>query len=259
MGLLPPFIDLHCHLLPNVDDGPKTLEDSLLLARSLADKGFSHVVATPHYIEDYSQDYRRLVEQSYKELTHILKEEKVPLTVYLGGELLVAPALAALAKKQELPTLHGTRYVLVELPLYQPLPLYMEDVFFVLQTQGYIPILAHPERMEAFKGNIQRIYRLVSRGVCMQINIGSLVGVFGRSAKRLALDMLKYHLATFVASDSHDAVLLDMVAGELSKPSFSPSLLQENPRKALQDENVAMEPQKPRHSIRAKARKILKL
>ncbi len=249
MGLLPPFIDIHCHLLPNVDDGPKTLDDSLLMACSLVDKGFSHVVATPHYIEDYSQDYRRMVKQSYKKLTHILKEEKVPLTVYLGGELLVTPALADLAKTQELPTLHGTRYVLVELPLYQPLPLYTDDVFFTLQTQGYIPVLAHPERMEAFKGNIQMIYRLVSRGVCMQINIGSLVGVFGRSAKKLALDMLKHHLAPFVASDSHDVAMLDRLEGELSKPSFSPDLLQENPRKALQDENVAMEPQKPRRSI----------
>lgn len=259
MGLLPPFIDLHCHLLPNVDDGPKTLEGSLLLARSLADKGFSHVVATPHYIEDYSQDYRRLIEQSYEKLTHTLKEEKVPLTVYLGGELLITPALVTLAKKKELPTLHGTRYVLVELPLYQPLPLYMEDVYFALQTRGYIPVVAHPERMEAFQGNVQEIYRLVSRGICMQINLGSLVGVFGRSAKNLALEMLKYQLGIFLASDSHDAALLELVAGELSKPSFPSDLLQGNPRKALQDEGVTMEPLKPRHTFRIKARKILKL
>jgi protein-tyrosine phosphatase len=258
VGLLPPFIDLHCHLLPDVDDGPKTLKDSLLLARSLADKGFSHVVATPHYIEDYSPDYRQRVEQSFRKLTHTLREEKVPLTVYLGGELLVTPALIALAKERELPTLNGTRYVLVELPLYQPLPLYMEDVFFALQARGYTPVLAHPERMEAFKGDIQKVYKLASRGICMQINLGSLVGVFGRSAKRLAIEMLKYHLAPFVASDSHDSALVDMVAAELSNPSFSPDLLQGNPRRALQDESVALEPQKPPHSIQAKTRKILK-
>jgi protein-tyrosine phosphatase len=257
--MLPPFIDLHCHLLPGVDDGPKTMEDSLLLARSLADKGFSHVVATPHYIEDYSQDYRQMVEESYKELTHILKTEEVPLTVYLGGELLVTPALAALARERKLPTLNGTRYVLVELPLNQPLPLYMEDVFFALQTRDYIPILAHPERMEAFKGDIQKVYKLASRGICMQINLGSLAGASGRSARRLAHDMLKHQLALFVATDSHDAALLDMVAGELSKPSFSPDLLQGNPRKALRDENVALEPQKPLSSILGRAKNILKL
>ncbi len=255
--LLSPLIDLHCHLLPGVDDGPKDLADSLILAQSLVEKGFSHAVATPHYLEDYSRDCRRNIEGAYTQLTQALRAAGVPLTVYLGGELLVIPALMDLARERQLPTLNGTRYVLLELPLYQPLPLYMEDVFFALQARGYIPVLAHPERMDAFRDKVHMIYKLVSKGILVQVNLGSLAGVYGPAAKRLARGILKNGLAAFVASDSHDAALPELIKGELKKPSFPGYLLCENPQKALRDEGIAVHAPKPSLSLRGKAKNIL--
>ena len=257
MRSLPPKIDLHCHLLPGVDDGPKTLKDALLLARSLADQGFSHVVATPHYIEDYSRDFRNRVEEAYTRFKGALEAEKIPLTVYLGGELMLIPGLGDLAKRRELPTLNGTRYVLVELPLYQPLPLYMEEVFFTLKARGYIPLLAHPERVEAFKKNSDKLYKLIQSGVLVQVNMGSLAGLYGSSANRLARKLLQNNLAAFLATDSHDASRVNLIAGELKKNSYSLDLLRGNPKKVLDDEEVHINPKKPALSLAERARKIL--
>ena len=128
------YTDIHCHILPGVDDGPSNLEESLTLACSLVKNGFSRVVATPHYIEDYSQDFRRTVEEQFACLSHALREAGIPLTLYLGGELLLTPALSKLAAERTLPTLNGTSYVLLELPMFQPVPLYLRDVLFALQT-----------------------------------------------------------------------------------------------------------------------------
>ena len=259
MRSLPPKIDLHCHLLPGVDDGPKTLKDALLMARSLADRGFSHVVATPHYIEDYSRDFRNRVEEAYTRFKGALEAEKIPLTVYLGGELILLPDLVGLAKRRELPTLNGTRYVLLELPLYQPLPLYMEEIFFTLKARGYVPLLAHPERMEAFKGDITKIYKLARKGILMQVNMGSLAGLYGPSARSLARELLQNNLAAFLATDSHDAALPGLIEEKLQKLSFPGNLLGENPQKVLRDEEIFFNPKKPTLSLTERARKILRL
>ncbi len=255
---LPSKIDLHCHLMAGVDDGPRTLKDSLLLARALVDSGFNHVVATPHYIEDYSRGYRRRVEEAHIHLTQSLQAEGIPLTVCLGGELMLLPGLADKAKERALPTLNGTRYILLELPLYQPLPLYAEEVLFALQARGYIPILAHPERMEAYKGGVDKLFSLTRKGILLQVNLGSLAGLYGPSVKGLARKLLRYGLAAFLATDSHDAGLLDLVARELKEPSPHQALLGKNPQIALRDEEVVVSPQQPPRSLAARVREILK-
>lgn len=252
-----PQIDLHCHLLPGVDDGPTTMKEALLLARSLMDKGFDQVVATPHYIEDYSRDFQNQVEETHALLIKALEAEKIPLKVYLGGELMLLPGLMDLAKGRELPTLNGSRYVLLELPLYQPLPLYMEDVFFTLKARGYIPLLAHPERMEAFKGDIIQLFNLTRKGILLQVNLGSLAGLYGSSAKKLARKLLRNGLASFLATDSHDASYVNLIAVELKNNSLSQELLRENPKKILEDKEVHINHNKPVLSLAERIRKTL--
>lgn len=171
---------------------------------------------------------------------------------------MLLPGLADKAKKRDLPTLNGTRYILLELPLYQPLPLYAEEILFALQARGYMPILAHPERMEAYKGGVDKLFSLTRKGVLLQVNLGSLAGLYGPSVKRLARMLLRYGLAAFLATDSHDSGLLDLLAGELKKPSPHQALLGENPRKALRGEEVVVSPQKPARSLAARVRETLK-
>jgi protein-tyrosine phosphatase len=257
--LLPLRVDLHCHLLPEIDDGPKTLQEALLLARALTEMGFSQAVATPHYIEGYSLEYRRRVAEAHTRLVQAVEAEKIPLKVFLGGELLLQPGLVDLAQKGELPTLNGTRYLLLELPLYQPLPLYAGEVFFMLQARGYIPILAHPERMETFQVGDGKICHLVRSGVLLQVNLGSLIGAFGPSVKKLARDLLKNDLVTFLATDSHAAALPALLADGLAKLSLPPALLGENPHRALQDGEIPLPCLQQTPPWTARIRKILGL
>ena len=251
-------VDLHCHLLPGVDDGPGSLEEALDLARALAGQGFNQAVATPHYIEDYSRDYREQVKDSFSRLKKALEEEGIPLALHLGGELMVLPALMGLARAGELPTLGGTRYVLLELPLHQPPPLYTEEVFFTLRALNYHPILAHPERVEAYRQDMGKLFDLVESGVLLQVNLGSLAGLYGTSVKKLARGIVRKGLASFLATDCHDASLMTLISGELKKPSLPEMLLGENPRRVLKDEGIEESSQSPPRSFMEKARGILR-
>ena len=252
------LMDIHCHLLPGVDDGPQNQEEALILARSLADKGFSQVVATPHYIEDYSQDYQQRVAAAHGRLVSAIESAKIPLTVHLGGELLLIPRLADLAARGGLPTLKESPFVLVELPLSQPLPLYAGEVFFALMSRGYAPILAHPERMAAFRNRLDGIHSLTEKGIYIQVNLGSLAGLYGKTIQRNARDILKKGLAHFLATDSHSPRHLDRVKDLLEDPGLTP-LLVDNPGKALSGAGtITPHIPKPASGFRERAIKIFR-
>jgi protein-tyrosine phosphatase len=202
------YIDLHCHLLPAVDDGPPNMEASLALARMLLSRGFTQIVATPHYIDDFSQHYRSRIQTQYSALKDALREHNLPLTVYLGGEVLLSPNLIALAEKNLLPVIHHTRYVLLELPHNQPLPLYTRSVIFNLQALSYRPILAHPERVCAFTAQPGLLAELANTGIMLQVNLGSLSGLYGRQAKKMAHTLLRSNMAQIIATDSHSPAQL---------------------------------------------------
>ncbi len=254
------YIDLHCHILPGIDDGPSTKEQSLALARELVLKGFSKAIATPHYVDDFSPEYKSRIEKEYKSLSQALKENKIPLDLYIGGEILLTPDVAKLAKERKLPTLNGTSYVLLELPLYQPIPLYTLEVLFQLQAYGYKPILAHPERIEHLKTDISFLYKLVRRDVYLQVNLGSLAGTYGEYPQDLAQKLIKNNLAHFLATDSHDASLVSLLESVFKLASFSLEYyLQNNPDKILRDTELNPLPFKPPMTIRKKIKKIFKI
>jgi protein-tyrosine phosphatase len=197
-------IDLHSHILPAVDDGPRTLDGSLELARAAVADGTRTILATPH-VNDDPRIGPELVAERLEQLRPALAEAEIPLEVLPGGEIAIwrlvdldDAALRALA-------LGGGPYVLVESP-FSPVVGDFEPMVLDLHARGHRVLLAHPERCPAFQRDPARLERLADAGVLVQITAGSMVGAFGSTVRRFTAGLLRDGLAHVVASDAHDAV-----------------------------------------------------
>ena len=199
------MIDLHCHILPGIDDGPADIEECLDMARQAVADGIDTVVATPHsqngIYENAGSDIRRQV----LDLNRVLQEAAIGLVVLPGAEEHIRLEMGLDGAPDAIFTLNDTgRYVLVEFP-FMSLPLGTRDIFFRMVHQGLTPVLAHPERNVAIQGNIEMLYDFVESGCLTQITAMSLTGELGAAARKCAQQMLARRLAHVIASDAHSA------------------------------------------------------
>jgi protein-tyrosine phosphatase len=214
-------IDLHCHVLPGIDDGPNSIEGSLVLARAAAAAGTRTLLATPHVSWHYPNDaatIARLVD----ELNARLAAEGVTLGVCPGAEIAMT-RLADLAP-EELSRLglNAGRWLLVE-PPFAPVATGLDSILLDLQHRGHRIVLAHPERCHAFHRDRAMLESLVRSGVLTSITAGSLVGRFGSAVRRFALELVRDGLVHNVASDAHDhAHRPPGMAAELQQAGLAP-------------------------------------
>lgn len=198
------MIDLHCHILPGLDDGPADAETSLAMARAAQADGIQTIAATPHIRGDHPVSITELAGRRTA-LNDALSDAGIAVRVVGGGEL----ALSRLPEldDQELAEicLGDGNYVLVEAP-YTPVADLVEGGVFSLQARGFRPLLAHPERSPAFLGDRPRLAELVRRGVLCSVTAASLSGRFGRQVRHFACAMFREGLVHNVASDAHDPV-----------------------------------------------------
>jgi protein-tyrosine phosphatase len=240
--------DIHCHLLPCIDDGPPDMDAALNLARALLSAGITQVIATPHYADDFSIAFREQVQGQYALLLSALQQEGLPLSVFLGGEILLTPRVAQLAAQKELPTLGNSAYVLFELPFYQPLPPYTRQTIFTLRTHGYRPILAHPERAGCLQKDDTAWQSLADAGVLFQVNAGSLCGHYGKSAKAMAGRLLEAGAAHFLATDSHQPHTLPPIREVLANQTIPCILTKQNPQCIISNLPAQAVPAMPKSS-----------
>jgi protein-tyrosine phosphatase len=196
-------IDLHCHLLPGIDDGARDIGTSIAMARAAVDGGVEAIVATPHVSPRYPNDPGALARRC-AELQAALDDAGVALRVHTGAEIshsvvrdLGDDALRASA-------LGGGKYLLLEPPYTGPAP-FIDRLVGELQRKGFGVVLAHPERIGAFQRDIELLERLVDGGAVCSVTAGSLTGQFGGTVKRFTRDMLARGLVHNLASDAHDA------------------------------------------------------
>jgi protein-tyrosine phosphatase len=200
------MIDLHAHILPGLDDGAPDLGEALSMAWLAVEDGIVSLVATPHVTGDHYRTDRTTILSAVEQLNNHLDKYQIPLKILPGAEYRLEPDLPERLARGELLTLNdGGRYLLVELPAAF-VPPYTERVLYELQLQGVTPIIAHPERNASFCRRPDLLQALVSRGVPAQVTAGSLTGMFGREAVRMAFYFLECGLAHFVASDAHSSV-----------------------------------------------------
>lgn len=197
------MIDFHSHILPNIDDGSNSMNETIKLIKEAIQAGFTEIVLTPHYIQGY-YDYNcfernQLLENVKKE---IQLKNNIDIKLYLGNEIFVTPEIVELIKDEKVSTINNTKYILFELPMNAK-PLFVKEVVYVLIENGYRPIIAHPERYSYVKDDISYAEELKNMGVLFQANYGSIIGLYGSGAKKTIKQLLKKDLITFLGSDVH--------------------------------------------------------
>ncbi|MCH5167223.1 MAG: hypothetical protein J1F35_04945 [Erysipelotrichales bacterium] len=193
--------DLHSHFLPGVDDGAKDIETTRRMLKKAHDNGVTDIMFTPHYMLDSRYvSPRANNEKIFSEVKKIADEYGI--NVFLGNEVYCNDQIVDLLKRKEIKTLNDSKYILIEIPLYQKIN-NAKSIFLEVKSAGLIPILAHPERYASYYDDLDFFLELRSMGVLMQINASSLVGDYGKHAKKMAVKLLKANLISFVGSDMH--------------------------------------------------------
>lgn len=197
------LIDIHSHILPELDDGPKTVASSIAMAHAALKEGIHTIIATPHHLDGHFNNPGKKIEQAVERFNDLLQEENIPLKVLPGQEARINGDMVERLKREEIIPLNNSKYVFVELPSNH-VPNYISQVFFDMQVLGYKPIIVHPERNISLTENPDQLYRLVKNGALTQITAASLVGKFGKKIQRFSIDLIEHNLAHFLASDAHN-------------------------------------------------------
>lgn len=197
------FIDIHTHILPGIDDGPKNLADSAALARCYADMGVTQIIATAHYIPGTAwAASSRLVLEKIAELQGYLQDNGIPLTIFPGMEIAFHKKLQEHLQAQVFLPLGRSSSYLLE-PSFTDSAESLFHCLDQLLEQGWRIILAHPERIPALQETGSALDELVVRGLKMQINIGSLLGRFGAESRLVGFDFIERNCVHYLASDAH--------------------------------------------------------
>jgi protein-tyrosine phosphatase len=238
------FVDVHCHVLPGIDDGAPDIEASLRMLRLAAESGTATIVATPHqHPIRYPNDAAR-IRDAHALLLEAMGDEDLP-RVLLGAEVHLDAGLPARVAAGELLTLAGSRHLLLELPDAFELGA-IEALVYELQLGGLVPVLAHPERIPQLLRRPEQLRRLVDLGALGQATGSSVAGVFGRPCRDVTFGFLRDGLIHVIASDAHEmvrrttslAAAEEAVRAELGAPAAQ-ALFIDNPRDLVEGRDVA--------------------
>lgn len=197
------MIDLHCHILPEIDDGARSLDVSLAMARAFVDQGVTHVACTPHILPGIYHNTGPQIREAITALQGHLDEAGIPLRLTTGADNHVVPDFVAGLRSGHLLSLGDTRYVLVE-PPHNIAPNRLDELVFGILLANYVPIITHPERLKWIEGKYDLMRQMAARGVWMQITSGSLIGRFGGRCKYWADRMVCEGLVQILATDAHN-------------------------------------------------------
>lgn len=198
------MIDLHCHLLPGVDDGSKSMDISLKLANDAVRDGIDYALLTPHHMNGVYLNRKRAVIQQTQEFQVELDRHKIPLKVFPGQEVRInGDLLTAIDQDDILFADEGGRYLMLEFP-DDDVPNYTSNIIYELMQRGIIPVVVHPERNTMIMKQPDILYDLLSKGCLSQITAGSYVGIFGHKVQKFSKQLIQAGQAYIFASDVHN-------------------------------------------------------
>ncbi|MEJ8572806.1 tyrosine-protein phosphatase [Microbaculum marinum] len=198
------MIDLHCHMLPGLDDGPTDIAVSLEMARIATADGITICACTPHILPGLYDNNGPQILAAVSEFSRALCDAGIPLQVVAGADVHAAPDLRTGLRSERVLTLNGSRYLLFE-PPHHVLPPRFEEFTFGVIAEGYFPIITHPERLTWIDTHYDVLVRLIEAGALAQLTAGSLTGHFGKRARYWSERMLDEGMAHILATDAHDA------------------------------------------------------
>lgn len=241
------MIDIHSHMLQNVDDGSVNLAMSIEMAKIYVENGFKGVILTPHYIEGIDNNSRLDNQIKFIELRYELENQDLDIEIYLGHEVLLSLEMVEKLEDGTISTLNDSRYVLVELPMYD-IPIYVEDVFYNLQLKGYIPIIAHPERNIKIMEDPNILMKYIKNGALAQLNLPSLDERYGKDVCRNSELLLKHNMIHFVSTDAHTSSrrsphvknAIKRLKSLVSEEQFQ-NLTYKNAELLIEDKDIAIE------------------
>ncbi len=199
------MIDIHCHILPGLDDGAQSLDEAVEMARIAEKDGIEKIVATPHLFRgSYMHEDLSIIEDKRKELNKTLKVNNIHVEILNGAEVYIVHNLIdEIRKNRDYLVLNKSAYMFVEFPSEHIFP-GVQKLFFELMREDIIPVIAHPERNSVFVRHPSLLYELVQMGATVQANRGSFLGVYGKETEEAVLRFLELNLIHFIASDGHN-------------------------------------------------------
>ena len=235
-----PLVDIHCHILPEFDDGASGPDEAVAMAHMAADSGVTAIVATPHFPGKSASLHRMgALMDRYRWLRRTIREQGLPLELYPGAEILCLPETPELAQEGLLPTIGSSSSLLTEFFFDEPFSR-MDSTLDAIAGCGYLPVIAHPERYHAIQEDPNLLRRWYEKGFALQLNKGSLLGSFGPGPEETALTALRAGLAHIIASDAHSArrrtphmIQLQMWLENNCDPDYARILLTENPSRLI--------------------------
>ena len=196
------MIDIHAHILPNIDDGARSASETFDMINEASKRGITDIIATSHYMKDRyeieTQDREKIIDLINRKLV----EKSINVKIHNGAEIMIYPEICKDLKKGKIPSLANSKYILFEIPTIGKI-IYLDDIIRELQENGYKLVMAHPERYQIVKEEPEIVDKCINKGILLQGDISSIVGDYGERAKKTLKKLLKSDKITFLATDTH--------------------------------------------------------
>ena len=232
------MIDLHSHILPGIDDGSRSLEQSLEMARMAVEDGTTVMACTPHIYPGLYMNHADGIRAKRDKLQKALEVYHIPLQLVVGADAHLVPELLDGLKAGRVPTLNGSRYFLLE-PSHHVPPPNLEQAVFQIMAAGYVPVITHPERLVWIEQHYPTFLELARRGAWLQLTAGAILGKFGRRARYWSERLLDEGWVHIVASDAHTTGMRNPRMSE-TLPVLEKTLGKEEARRLLHDRPQAI-------------------
>ena len=202
---LPLLVDIHSHLLPGLDDGVKSIDETVYILKVLQKIGYKKIITTPHVMSDHYPNTEEGIVSKLEETIDLLSEHKINIKLEAAAEYYLDENLLDKLSKQKKLLTFGKNYLLFETSFYNK-PAFLEEAVFIMNTQGYQPILAHPERYSYLQSDQKLLEKLKNMNLLFQMNILSLTGFYSNEVKKFVVKLLKENLIDFVGTDCHNVL-----------------------------------------------------
>lgn len=201
---IPVAVDLHSHLLPNLDDGVRSMEEAVEIVRTLSEQGFRKIITTPHIMSDFYPNAEKDILRLSAELSDAVRKADIDVEISAAAEYYLDEIFFDNLLKGRKMLTFGNKYLLFETSFINE-PAFLKEAVFRIHTLGYRPVLAHPERYMYLAANPQRIEELLKMQLLFQLNLISVTGYYSGTSKKLAMQLLEKGAIHFVGSDCHNA------------------------------------------------------
>ena len=244
------MIDLHCHILPSVDDGSKNMEETIAILKEARKAGFSTICFTPHYAEPQYLSSKEKNREILEQVKNKANEENIQMELLLGNEIFIQPNIENLLENKEVSTLANSRYVLIEVPMFQELPQeIIKQMLNTVKQKGFQIVIAHPERYTYIQKNPTKILEYFGDDVIFQGNFASIIGSYGKDAQKTIKKLLKDKAIHYFSTDVHHLnrcfyEIFDKIKKKLSKmvdEEYFEILTKENPKLIIENKEIVKE------------------